>query len=99
MFEKVEPVTQEELELLYMSKSYECNQELVNHHVKEINEKLKTAAVEDKLPLAVHMLEGDELEFHVRKVFEKADYEVMSTPVKGYDIKSLYSLTIWRKVE
>lgn len=99
MFEKVEPVTQEELDVLYTSEIQECNRHLVDEQVKLIKEKLGTAATKYGGNAITHTIEGTELEFQVRKVFEKAGYIAVSIPVKGDEGKSLYSLTVWRKVE
>lgn len=99
MFEKVEPVTQEELDDLHTSETQECNQHLIEEQVKLIKEKLSTTATKDESNVVTHMIDGTELEFQVRKVFEKAGYVVVSTPVKGDGVKSSYSLSIRSEVK
>lgn len=99
MFEKVEYVAQEELDVLDTSEIQECNQHLIDEQVKLIKEKLSIATTEDKSVEITHTIDGIELEFQVRKVLEKAGYVVLSTPIKGDDDKTLYNLSIWHKVE
>lgn len=99
MFEKVEPITQEELDVLYTPEIQEFSQHLIDEQVELIKEKLNSLTTKDKGTIVTHVIDGTELEFHVRKVFEKEDYVIISTPVKGDDGKSLYNLSIRSKME